>query len=141
MSSGERPIGNAKGKQPNTEALCQTPPPCPMGMGQFEAFGSAPQAPEGISFQYIALLFVVGQWAGRRAGGYPTAPPPALLGMGTFLGPWFSEDLGGWVSELPPSPWHGPDLHAESYKRVFHLCRSAFCLHPFDTVSLPLYRS
>ena len=27
MSSGERPIGAAKGKQPNTEALCQTPPP------------------------------------------------------------------------------------------------------------------
>ena len=25
-SSGERPIGTAKGKQPNTEALCQTPP-------------------------------------------------------------------------------------------------------------------
>ena len=27
MSSGERPIGAAKGKQPNAEALCQTPPP------------------------------------------------------------------------------------------------------------------
>ena len=26
MSSGERPIGAAKGKQPDTEALCQTPP-------------------------------------------------------------------------------------------------------------------
>ena len=26
MSSGERPIGAAKGKPPNTEALCQTPP-------------------------------------------------------------------------------------------------------------------
>ena len=33
MSSGERPIGAAKGKQPDTEALCQTPPPvdqCPV---------------------------------------------------------------------------------------------------------------
>ena len=29
MSSGERPIGTAKGKQPNTEALCQTPRPPP----------------------------------------------------------------------------------------------------------------
>ena len=28
-SSGERPIGAAKGKQPNTEALCQPPPPPP----------------------------------------------------------------------------------------------------------------
>ena len=27
MSSGERPIGAAKGQQPNTEALCQPPPP------------------------------------------------------------------------------------------------------------------
>ena len=25
MSSGERPIGTAKGKQPTTKALCQTP--------------------------------------------------------------------------------------------------------------------
>ena len=27
MSSGERPIGAAKGKQPRTEAFCQPPPP------------------------------------------------------------------------------------------------------------------
>ena len=27
MSSGERPIGAAKGKQSETEALCQIPPP------------------------------------------------------------------------------------------------------------------
>ena len=27
MSSGEMPIGTAKGKQPNTEALRQSPPP------------------------------------------------------------------------------------------------------------------
>ena len=30
MSSGERPIGAAKGKQSDTEALCQTPPPPPL---------------------------------------------------------------------------------------------------------------
>ena len=29
MSSGERPIGTAKGKQSKTEALCQPPPPPP----------------------------------------------------------------------------------------------------------------
>ena len=29
MSSGERPIGAAKGKQSDTEALCQPPPPRP----------------------------------------------------------------------------------------------------------------
>ena len=33
MSSGERPIGAAKGKRPNTEALCQTPPPSPLHHG------------------------------------------------------------------------------------------------------------
>ena len=33
MSGGERPIGTAKGKQPNTEALCQTsPPPAEIGL-------------------------------------------------------------------------------------------------------------
>ena len=32
MSSGERPIGAAKGKQSDTEALCQPPPPPPRGM-------------------------------------------------------------------------------------------------------------
>ena len=31
MSSGERPIGAAKGKQSDTEALCQSPPPPPAG--------------------------------------------------------------------------------------------------------------
>ena len=30
MSSGERPIGAAKGKQSDTEALCQPPPPPPL---------------------------------------------------------------------------------------------------------------
>ena len=33
MSSGERPIGAAKGKQSDTEAFCQPPPP-PQGVGQ-----------------------------------------------------------------------------------------------------------
>ena len=34
MSSGERPTGAAKGKQSDTEALCQLPPPPPSGLGQ-----------------------------------------------------------------------------------------------------------
>ena len=32
MSSGERPTGAAKGKQSNTEALCQPPPPRPVAV-------------------------------------------------------------------------------------------------------------
>ena len=34
MSSGERPIGAAKGKQSNTEALCKPPPP-PLPLAKF----------------------------------------------------------------------------------------------------------
>ena len=34
MSSGERPIGAARGKQTETEALCQTPLPPPMVVGR-----------------------------------------------------------------------------------------------------------
>ena len=41
MSSGERPIGAAKGKQPNTEALCQPPPP----PGHSWLFTTAPASP------------------------------------------------------------------------------------------------
>ena len=44
MSSGERPIGAAKGKQIDTEALCQSPPP-PRGVAsprhKAKALGSA----------------------------------------------------------------------------------------------------
>ena len=36
MSSGERPIGAAKGKQSDTEALFQPPPPPPL---PFQCFG------------------------------------------------------------------------------------------------------
>ena len=35
MSSGERPIGAAKGKQPNTEALCQPPPLPPPSLAPY----------------------------------------------------------------------------------------------------------
>ena len=43
MSSGERPIGAARGTQPNTEALCQTPPPpnCPHGIPDDRGGGSS----------------------------------------------------------------------------------------------------
>ena len=42
MSSGERPIGAAKGKQSNTEALCQPPSPPPT-----ENAGSGPPRARG----------------------------------------------------------------------------------------------
>ena len=39
MSSGERPTGAAKGKQSDTEALCQPPPPFRKGGGVHWAGG------------------------------------------------------------------------------------------------------
>ena len=53
MSSGERPIGAAKGKQIDTEALCRTPPP-----------------PQGASGQ---------QSVGGVVGNRGVAPPPGVL--------------------------------------------------------------
>ena len=60
MSSGERPIGTAKGKQTDTEALCPTPPPphlrtpppplpTPRGLGPGAASTPRPR-PEGTFF-------------------------------------------------------------------------------------------
>ena len=39
MSSGERPIGAAKGKQSDTEALCQPPPPLPKNRRKCRRWG------------------------------------------------------------------------------------------------------
>ena len=47
MCKGERPIGTAKGKQPNTEALCHPPPPPPK-------FSHTPHAPVGPIARYVA---------------------------------------------------------------------------------------
>ena len=59
MNSGERPIGAAKGKQPNTEALCQTPPP---------PFGSGSHCGKKCSLQQGLLI-----------GAIFAPPPPAAL--------------------------------------------------------------
>ena len=45
MCSGERPTGTAKGKQPNTEALCHPPPPPPKG--------STASVPRALSSQHF----------------------------------------------------------------------------------------
>ena len=46
MSSGERPIGAAKGKQSDTEALCQNPPPPPSSNEVLQAPPPPLQPPE-----------------------------------------------------------------------------------------------
>ena len=47
MSSGERPIGAAKGKQSDTEALCLTPPPPQRPKTQHRPASPAPALPLG----------------------------------------------------------------------------------------------
>ena len=59
MSSGERPIGAAKGKQSDTEALCQPPPPPkPNGCGSKRSPRNALiiLSQEDISFTGLELL-------------------------------------------------------------------------------------
>ena len=64
MSSGERPIGAAKGKQPNTEALCQRSPPLPpltplmgpiWGLGCGKWAGMPPATPAHVLFALCHL--------------------------------------------------------------------------------------
>ena len=67
MSSGKRPIGAAKGKQPNTGALCQTPPtppPHPVGKQMTihnQQSGTAPTPKEFL-----------------HGGGFPTGTFPSV---------------------------------------------------------------
>ena len=75
MSSGERPMGAAKGKQADTEALCQTPPPpVPHGPPQTGGAGRAARTlrpPTERSVDCPALV----AWKARA---HPPHPPPLL---------------------------------------------------------------
>ena len=79
MSSGERPIGAAKGKQCDTEALCQPPPP---------------PAVLWSALPLVCLCLFVPCIQTLRAG--PTPPPPTsplrsnapLPGPATVISPW-----------------------------------------------------
>ena len=51
MSSGERPIGAAKGKQSNTEALCQPPPPLRVPRNRL-----VQEPPPGCTALFLTLL-------------------------------------------------------------------------------------
>ena len=61
MSSGERPIGAAKGKQSDTEALCQPPPPPELAQQAAQLshfFGAHPPTPNPTGGQptHLSLL-------------------------------------------------------------------------------------
>ena len=75
MSSGERPIGTAKGKPPNTEALCQPPPP--------PRRGSPPSfcRREGGKGRHLAPIRC-GGWADRRAQRGADKGPVVVVGGG-----------------------------------------------------------
>ena len=64
MSGGERPIGAAKGKHPNTEALCQPAPPLsPLGGDRPDIQGRGLQGGRGVRRGPIF-------WWGMGEGGY-----------------------------------------------------------------------
>ena len=99
MSGGERPIGTAKGKQSDTEALCQHPPPPPdqsdhrggkrnlqserprRAIFGTQTFGSqTPPSPTSLpSTTSPALAQTPGGWGPvtARCPGVSAAPPPA----------------------------------------------------------------
>ena len=86
MSSGERPIGAAKGKQPNTKALWHPPPPPPQSPLSEPPF-PAPIPPQGS----VAANGEGGQSWGRGGGGswcpnLGSPPPPRGDSTGQFQG-------------------------------------------------------
>ena len=90
MSSGERPIGAAQGKQSDTEALCQTHPaplPLPVSTGALwhDPFGGCSR-PDGRVRRFTFGTFAKGERGGEHhtlqpmagrvvATPVPTAPP------------------------------------------------------------------
>ena len=63
MSSGERPIGASKGKQPNTEALCQPPPPPPAHSApQYHVFVDGLDMPSGLVLSSDGTALLVAEY-------------------------------------------------------------------------------
>ena len=75
MSSGERPIGAAKGKQSDTEALCQPPPPPPV-CRQVIVQRPKQSKPCALHFWFCVSNSVV-QAVGRFCNLWPFLMPPA----------------------------------------------------------------
>ena len=93
MSSGERPIGAAKGKRPDTEALCQTPPLVRSGR-TIRSIRSIPAAHltfgalgHWCHFSRATPVLRMGGW-GAGASTDPL-PPPLSPGRKTTRFGWF----------------------------------------------------
>ena len=94
MSSGERPIGTAKGKQPNTEALCQPPPP-PHPRVRGSQAGSPP----------LAVIFSPASSPPTPTGGHPRIEESSLRRRThTYTRTTFSALM------TPPAPPPPPNL-------------------------------
>ena len=74
MSSGERPIGAAKGKPSDTGALCQTSPPPAVPQQTFPGPQPAPELAESPVRELWGSRMRGG--GGLRAGSTPAPPPP-----------------------------------------------------------------
>ena len=98
MSGGERPVGAAKGKQSDTEALCQAPSPrntfnnTARAGGWYDAFGALWSAAGGANWMIATYCPSLGPFpsAGGGAHGPLTAPCPsspslAYLSLSTSL--------------------------------------------------------
>ena len=86
MTSGERPIGAAKGKQSNTEALCHPPPPAPPQLAVLNQYCTI------LSVMHLFLQYKVSSlhipspmwsslrlsWRSAEFPPYPPPPPPTL---------------------------------------------------------------
>ena len=70
MSSGERPIGAAKGKQSDTEALCQTPPLRVSHDPRAMQCGVPPQDSEAYGMLTTADVGHITQGSGAGRGGF-----------------------------------------------------------------------
>ena len=109
MSSGERPIGAAKGKQSDTEALCQPPPPTslytlgPVTLcGGLVLLDAANRPEKGDPWEQMILLcsrrFCLSLWEKfwpeptphwpktmYPVNGCPPPPPDGMLGLGSAV--------------------------------------------------------
>ena len=79
MSRGERPIGAAKGKQPDAEALCQSPPPHRTRVAGPGAYNNSPRIGTGGPLYSMAGRTPHGS-GGSQAPGPGSYDPPAAPG-------------------------------------------------------------
>ena len=135
MSSGERPIGTAKGKQPDIEALCQPrpPPDAPTFVVMGQSVPRRFRRPVLLCSLHMSPASVIGQCHGRCIGfrGWYPRPPPQKpspkahdgrqdqvpIGVGGEPppppkppNPQSSLALHASEAPPPPCPWHAASV-------------------------------